>query len=245
MCAVTEWRLAFVLPLCCVLALSLATPLAAEDPDSPDLATLEGGDKVHALLDQVVASQRALTSLKADFVQVKRSSLLLDVVESRGDFAYLAPDNVRWDYVEPDPMVVLFAADLLTTYHPEQQRAETVKLNRRHRRFVRVLAGTQPLDELSAQFSIALADPGEDAPYRLTLRPTHSVLKKRLSSVILEVDRKLLLPIVVEYHETDGDSTRYEFRNLEPNPELDPSLFRLDLGDEVRVDTIDASAGTD
>jgi outer membrane lipoprotein carrier protein len=236
-------RFALLVSVGCVLVLGLVRAIAADDPPRPDLDALEGGDKVHALLDVVVANQRALTSLKADFVQVKKSSLLLEAVESRGDFAFLAPESVRWDYAEPDQMVVLFAADQLTTYHPERQRAETVKLNRRHRRFVRVLAGTQPLDELSSQFSIALADPGGEAPYRLTLRPTHSVLKKKLASVVLEVDRQLMLPVVVEYREIDGDTTRYEFSNLELNSAVEQGLFELELGSEVEVDTIDASGG--
>jgi len=49
--------------------------------------------------------------------------------------------------------------DTVTTFHPEQLRAERLKVSKKQRRFVRVLAGTQPLDErawLAAQTSQAV-----------------------------------------------------------------------------------------
>jgi outer membrane lipoprotein-sorting protein len=69
------------------------------------------------------------------------------------------------------------------------------------------------------------------------------MVKKKLRSVRLEVDRVLLLPVVVEYNEPDGDSTRYEFKNLVLNPEVDDSRFRLEFGSDVELQTIDASTG--
>ena len=62
-------------------------------------------------------------------------------------------------------------------------------------------------------------------------------------AVKIEVDRTLFLPVVVEYNEADGDSTRYEFNNLVINSPIDDSHFRLDLGVGVRLQTLDASFG--
>jgi outer membrane lipoprotein-sorting protein len=208
-----------------------------------ELDGFEGSEKLRVLVEAVVTQQRSVHSLRADFSQLKKSALLLEPVQSEGEFLFRAPDTVRWDYVAPESMVVLLADDVLTTFLPGQRRAEAIKLSGRHKRFVAVLAGTQPLDELSQQFSITLADPGGGAPFRLTLVPTHAVIKKRLRSVVLEIDRTLLLPVAVEYNEADGDSTRYQFDHLELNPALDDGLFRLDLGADVKVEEIDASSG--
>ena len=108
---------------------------------------------------------------------------------------------------------------------------------------MRVLAGTQPLDDLTSHFSVTLADPGGEANYLLTLRPVGNMISKKLRSVEIEVDRSLLLPVVIEYNEADGDSTRYEFRKMSINPEIDESRFRLELGADVKLETLDASAG--
>lgn len=222
-----------------LVSLSAATPA----PKTVALDDLEGSAKLDALIERVVERQRALRSLEAEFVQLKESSLLLEAAESTGIFLFRAPDLARWDYRKPDQMVVLFSEDTVTTYHPEQSRAERVKVSNRQRRFVRVLAGTQPLDDLTSHFRISLADPGGQAHYRLTLRPVGNVLSKKLRSVEIEVDRQLLLPVVIEYNEADGDSTRYEFTKMVINPEIEDTRFDLELGADVKLQIIDASAG--
>jgi outer membrane lipoprotein carrier protein len=209
-----------------------------------DFDHLTGADKVNAIISRVVEKQRSVSSLQADFTQVKQSDLLLEDMESQGRFSYLAPDHVRWDYLQPAGMVVAFSNDMVTTYYPNRKKAESIKISRRNRRFVRVMAGTQPLDDLAANFSITLSDAGSPTPYRLTLEPVKRVLRRKLRQVILEVDRELLLPITVEYHAADGDCTRYEFHNLVINPRLEPADFDLNLGEEVQIEVVDMSTGT-
>lgn len=226
-----------------VVACVVAGAAAGPAPPADAVDALEGSAKLEALIERVVERQRAVRSLRADFVLHKRSDLLLEEMVSSGEFLFHAPDKVRWDYRRPDRMVVVFADDTMTTFHPLQARAERVKVSGSQRRFVRVLAGTQPLDDLTTHFSVTLADPGGPAPYHLTLRPVDAMVKKKLRSVRLEVDRVLFLPVVVEYNEPDGDSTRYEFKNLVLNPELDDSRFHLEFGSDVELQTIDASTG--
>jgi outer membrane lipoprotein-sorting protein len=228
-----------------LVIMSLPTLVSGADPApaAGSIDRLEGSDKVNALIDRVVERQNGLKSLRADFVQLKQSALLLEAVESSGEFCFRSPDLVRWDYREPEAMVVLFAENMVTTFHPRQARAERLKVSKKQRRFVRVLSGTQPLDDLTTNFSLTLADPGGTAHYRLSLKPVGSMLKKRLRSLEIEIDRDLFLPVVITYNEADGDSTRYEFNNLVLNPELDDSKFQLDLGADVELETIDASLG--
>jgi outer membrane lipoprotein carrier protein len=226
-----------------VMSIPALLPAADPAPDAGSIDHLKGSDKVHALIDRVVERQHGLKSLRADFVQLKQSALLLEAVESSGVFLFRAPDLVRWDYRKPDAMVVLFAENTVTTFHPQQARAERLKVSKGQRRFVRVLSGTLPLDDLTSNFSLTLADPGGGAHYRLSLRPMVAMLKKRLHSLEIEIDRELFLPVVITYNEADGDSTRYELINLVVNPEIDDGSFELDLGPGVRVETVDASLG--
>ena len=127
----------------------------------------------------------------------------------------------------------------MTTFRPDDSVAERIKVPKKHRRFVRVLAGTQPLDELKAQFSLTLSDRGASEPLVLTLKPIHRTLRRKLAQVRLEIDRTLLLPVVVEYDEADGDSTRYEFVDLQVDSEIDDDVFELVLGADVRVNEIE------
>jgi len=216
---------------------------AGPAPVTKSIDDLQGSAKLDALIEVVVERQRALRTLEADFVQLKTSALLLEDVKSTGVFLFRAPDMVRWNFSRPDSMVVLFADDTVTTYLPAQARAERIKVSDKQRRFVRVLAGMQPLDDLTSYFSVTLADPGGDANYRLFLKPVENMLKKRLQSVEIEIDRTLFLPVVIEYREGDGDSTRYEFSRLVINPDIADSRFRLELGADVKLETFDASPG--
>lgn len=229
-------RFVSVVSLCCGV---ISVAFGAEEARGIEaLDGLRGGDKVNALIDLVVERQRSLTSLEADFVQDKKSELLLEPVTSRGRFRFKAADRVRWDYDAPDEMTVVFAGETLTTFRPDQGVAERISVPKKHRRFVRVLAGTQPLDELKAQFSVTMSDMGDPEPLQLILRPIHRTLKKKLSQVRLEIDRTLLLPVVIEYQETDGDLTRYEFVDLEVNPDIEDEVFELVFGADVRIDEI-------
>ena len=235
-------RSALCLLTVAVLIVSTCVPAhAGEGVAETDLESLRGGAKVRALVDGVVEHQRALKTMRARFLQHKSSALLLEPAVSSGEFLFMAPDRARWNYDAPDAMVVLFAEDTLTTYHPADRVAQRVKIPGKHQRFLRVLAGTQPLDELESQFRMVLSDGGGTQPYCLTLTPTHSALSRKLATVRLEVDRELMLPVSVEYVESDGDTTRYEFQSLEIDPQLEGSAFTLDLDEDVRVETIDAS----
>ena len=223
--------------LCFVVS---STSFGADEPGGIEaLDGLRGGAKVDALVDLVVERQRALQTLEANFVQEKISEMLLAPVTSKGRFRFKAPDRVRWDYETPEAMVVVFTGETLTTFRPSDHVAERITVPKKHRRFVKVLAGTQPLDELKAQFSLTLSDRGAPKPFVLTLKPIHRTLKRKLAQVRLEIDRRLLLPIVVEYNEADGDSTRYEFLSLQVNPEIGDDVFDLVLGDDVRVNDVE------
>ena len=240
----TSWLiLALVLAGVSLALVPAASAPAAEPSSAVSLDDLRGSAKLDALVERVVERQRGLRSLRADFVQVKTSEMLLDAVRSTGEFFYSAPDSVCWDYAQPDPMVVLFNEEFVTTYHPTRKRAERVKVSSRDRRFVQALAGTLPLDDLMEYFSLTMSDAGAPRPYTFDLVPTAATLKKKLDSLYIEIDRALLLPVVVEFREADGDFTRYEFRQLQIDPEIDPERFKLELGDGVLVETIDASNG--
>lgn len=223
------------------LLVAVAAGVGVARADSPDIAELSGGAKLDALIAEVSQRQKSLGSLRARFVQVKESELLAEPVEATGTLSFAAPDRVRWDYAAPQPMVIVVADGLLTTYHPELARAEVVKVSRGQRRLVGIIAGSQSLEDIRSRFRISLADRA-DEPYHLTLEPATMAVKRRLDEIRIDIDRELLLPVTVEYLEADGDRTRYDFSAMELNPSVDEAVFRLELGDEVVVETVDASA---
>lgn len=206
-----------------------STPVRAQNPaaGADPLSGLRGPEKLRALVQAVVEHQRALKSLKAHFRQEKHSAMLLEDAVSEGEFLFMAPDLVRWNYESPEQMVVCFSGSSLKTWRRGEGELEEVEISRKNRRFVRILAGTQPLDELRSQFEMSLRDPGAPAPYELVLKPTHRSLAKRLKTIELKIDRQLFLPVSFRMVEADGDTTMYVFSGMELNPKLEPENFEI------------------
>jgi len=215
------------------ISLSLVVLLSASVRSQENSATadplsgLRGSEKLRVLVQTVVEHQRALKTLRAHFLQKKHSGMLLNDEISEGEFLFMAPDHVRWNYESPKEMVVCFSGTRLWTWRPGEGAFDEVEISRKNRRFVKILAGTQPLDELKSQFEMSLKDPGAPGPYELKLKPTHRSLAKKLDRIELKIDRKLYVPISFRMVEADGDTTLYVFSDMELNPELDPRSFEM------------------
>jgi outer membrane lipoprotein-sorting protein len=92
-------------------------------------------------------------------------------------------------------------------------------------------------------FTFVFHDPLGDGNYLLELRPAALMMKKRLRSVTIEIERATYLPIKVSYTEADGDSTAYSFSNVRLNQPQPPDLFTLTMPPDVQVVQIKLGSG--
>jgi outer membrane lipoprotein-sorting protein len=69
------------------------------------------------------------------------------------------------------------------------------------------------------------------------------MMKKRLRSVIIEIDPTSFLPVKVSYTEADGDSTQYSFSNVQVNRPQTADLFTLTIPPDVQVVQIKLGSG--
>jgi outer membrane lipoprotein carrier protein len=214
------------------LALLVSLPVLAQEPIPPDL---HGSDKLSALLQRVSQVQASLKTLTADFEQVRTSHLLAQPSRSHGRFYYEAPDSVRWDYQAPRDMTVLITSGVATTYRPAEKRAERIEVGKAQRRVLRFISAAEPLERLKEYFTFTFIDYGGNSDYVLQLKPTTHMMKKRMRSVELAINRTSFLPVKVSYTEADGDTTVYSFSNIELNPQQPPGLYSLDLPPDVQV----------
>jgi outer membrane lipoprotein carrier protein len=214
------------------LALFVSLPALAQEPIPPGL---HGSDKLSALLQRVSQVQASLKTLSADFEQVRTSHLLAQPSHSHGRFYYEAPDNVRWDYQAPRDMTVLITGGVAITYRPAEKRAERIEVGKAQRRVLRFISAAEPLERLKEYFTFTFIDYGGNSDYILQLKPTTHMMKKRMRSVELAINRTSFLPVKVSYTEADGDTTAYSFSNITLNPRQPPGLYSLDLPPDVQV----------
>lgn len=233
----------------------LAVPAAAggveekaPDPEAPGLTTAMRSE---ALLDRIRFEQKRLRSLEAEFVQFRVSEFLAAPEESKGSFAYSAPDLVRWDYLSPKPVSMVIREDEMLTWYKDLGKAEKVKVGRASSQVFRYLNASGSLDTLMKYFAVTFAFPsaaeaGTAAaaePYRLDLSPRFARIRKRLAAMSLWIDRKLFLPVRVRYVEANGDTTEYRFDHLRRNGEVPLSRFELALPKEVEIKVVDLDRG--
>ena len=217
------------------------------DPEAPGLTLALRSE---ALVDRIRFEQKRLRTLEADFVQDRVSEFLTVPEESRGQFAYSAPDLVRWDYVSPKPVSLVIREDEMLTWYRDLGKAERVKVGRASAQVFRYLNASGSLDTLMKYFAVTFVFPpaspaGAREPYRLDLAPRFARIRKRLAAMSLWIDRDLFLPVRVRYVEVNGDTTEYRFDHLRRNGEIPLARFDLAIPPEVEIRVVDLDRGRD
>src|SRR5262245_56347515 len=190
-------------------------------PPSPEQQKL---DAILAKFDETQSSTQTLT---ASFTERKEISLLKEPVVAKGRFYYTKPDDVLWQYTEPDPRYFLISKDQLLSYFPLKRRAEKVSIGLYHDRLLKVLAIGQPSKNLLKYYDIRL-ETGNDVEgtHLLILSPRKRSVKKRIQEVRLWVSTDKSLPVRMQYREPDGDTTTISFEDVRFNPQIASSVYK-------------------
>ena len=231
---------------------SAIAPCAAQGDEekipNPDAPGLTVALRSEALVERIRYEQKRLQTLEAEFVQDRVSEFLAAPEESRGAFAYSAPDLVRWDYLTPKPVSLVIREDEMLTWYKDLGKAEKVKVGRASSQVFRYLNASGSLDTLMKYFAVTFVFPSAEAtaarePYRLDLKPRFARIRKRLAAMSLWIDRDLFLPVRVRYVEVNGDTTEYRFDHLRRNVEIPLSRFELEIPKEVSISVVDLDRG--
>lgn len=174
-------------------------------------------------------AQEKVRTLEARFEQVKRSSLLAEEAVSSGVMVYQQPDLIRWEYLAPDPHVILIRGDAFSAYYPQLQKLKTARVARLRHRLFNFIVATEPLEKLKSHFQVELREGGDRPTRTLVLTPLTRQIQKTLARVTIQVDKTSFLPLELLIEEADGDSTRIRFTAVTVNRELPAELFRLQV----------------
>ena len=222
------------------LGLFLAATCAfAAGPDSfpdPRDSSLAPSQRLEALLDRMRFEHERLATLEAEFVQHKKSVMLLEPSRSSGVFSYAAPNQVRWEYLDPNPISLLITDDEMMIWYRDLERAERAGVGKQSQRILEYMGASASMDKLLRYFSVSLRVPESVLdPYVLRLSPRYERVAKRIQELETWIDSKSFLPLRLRYVEGDGDVTEYEFSNLRINEALPEGRFELDIPESVQV----------
>src|SRR6267142_61962 len=196
------------------LALLLAAAPAAEGDPTAVLKALE-------------TAGRGLKTMKAAFVETKVLTLLNEKQETRGNVTLQIPGRMRWDYVTPQPGVMMIKDGAFARYVPQTKQ---------------VFRGPARGEaDLLVGFGPGAADLGKK--YEVTLLPEEKVgaipayvldLKPRsggglFSAIRLWVDKARVIPVQTRLTEPTGDYSTIRFDNVIVNRPLPSTAFELKL----------------
>lgn len=189
-------------------------------------------DDVTAVIERLDRRSAEITTVRAEFVQVRHSALLRRPLESSGTVR-LTRTLSRWDTKEPSPSTTLVGGGIVKLHYPDQKLLEVYDLGEQLGQL-----GASPLadfEELDAHFSIALhADQDDDrsgdervAVFRLT--PRSEQVAEFVSEVRLDIglDRALVRRAVIV--DRDGERTEISFREVKVNESFADDDLKLEL----------------
>ena len=196
------------------------------------LAAAPAGDTdATAVLKALETAGRGLKTMKAAFVETKVLTLLNEKQETRGNVTLQIPGRMRWDYVTPQPGVMMIKDGAFARYVPQTKQ---------------VFRGAAKGEaDLLVGFGPGAADLGKK--YEVTLLPEEKVgtaaahvldLKPRtggglFSAIRLWVDKARVLPVQTRLTEPTGDYSTIRFENVIVNGTLPSTAFELKLPKDV------------
>lgn len=217
--------------VCLLLAMTFVVPLIADSRIK--------GTKIEEVLSEIDARQKDVHTLRAQFRQTKELGMLAEPEVSTGEFVFQQPNRVLWRYVSPRPVSMSIADGTMTTWYPQLERAEKMEVKRFEDRIFRYMgAGTGAIRELGRYFDFRFIEDRKENEYVLELDPKTRTLAKRIRSITIWIDAETYFTKGFEYVEGDGDLTRFEFHDVEMNPDLRADAFELNIPKSVKIETI-------
>jgi outer membrane lipoprotein-sorting protein len=204
---------ALVVPLFCA-ASAAAAPKAPASQKLPPAAEL---------VEKIEKARAGLESLTGDFTQRKRLSLFRDEVRSTGRFLFKRANKLRWEYLKPDPSVVILDGHKVTVKSPGQKPVTYDLQKQPGLKAVldKLLAALGPTSLKSATEDFDVTVTG---PQALRLVPKGD-LAKHLVSMEMRFDAAWQVASI-SWREKNGDQTDVAFTGLKRNPKVDYSAFR-------------------
>jgi outer membrane lipoprotein-sorting protein len=223
----TPYRLAVL-----VLSWPIFVTFAMAEPSATQATEFE------AKLAEVDHRASKIEGIAADFVQEKRSPLLLNPIRSTGTLRAIASGAV-WEAVQPEPIFTRIEGLKLEIYYPRKKALESYEI-----KGDTAAMTASPLPRLAAlqkAFTIE-PDAGQDLPpfdgvrtLIAKLTPHDPELMKYVDRVrvVLDQDRGLLL--YFEFTDPDGEVTATRFDRIRTDIKIDAASLHLNVPADVTV----------
>ena len=184
------------------------------------------------LLEQMKERENNLTSLAAHFMQTKKTRLLREPLQSKGQIYYNSTGKMLVKVTSPSLVMVLIKNGVILTYYPDLSRAEERYLGSN---IIRKYFGIgMSIDELRKQYKIEIVSKIPGNGYRLKLTPVTETIAKRIDIIEIETKPPQWLPEYIFFKEKGGDSTAIRLKFTSINRSLPENIFTITIPKDQR-----------
>jgi outer membrane lipoprotein carrier protein len=194
------------------------------------VAALAAAPDAAGVLRSLETAGRDLKTMKASFVETKVLTLLNEKSETRGNVFLQVPGRLRWDYVSPQPGVMMIKDGQFARYVPQTKQV----FRGAAKGEADLLVGFGPgAADLGKKYEVTLLPEekvGQAPAYVLDLKPRTPGL---FAAIRLWVDKARQIPVQTRLTEPTGDYTTIRFEDVVVNRPLPSTAFELKLPKDV------------
>jgi outer membrane lipoprotein carrier protein len=185
-------------------------------------------------IDKVDQRLSSLSSLKASFEQTRTIDLTDQTIHAKGKLYLQKPGKILLDYTSPERQKLLVSDSIVMIYLPSLKQVQRFSFEGSPEG-KNLFVFWQPLSELEKDFTISAVRRKTPRLRYLELVPKEEAGVTAFSRLVLGIDPELRFPREIEVEEFGGDVVRMVLSEIRIDPELDESLFELDLGEEIEI----------
>lgn len=179
-----------------------------------------------ALKEKIAAASQKINTLKCDFQQEKKLSMLTEKAVSKGKFYFKRDDKVRLEYQQPAKNLIVMNAGKMLTKDEKKTQQTDMHRSRAFQQLNNIIVGSINGTLFSGKdFSVKFSESATQV--QVELIPINKMLKNFLSNIVLILEKKDFTAASITMNETSGDATILNFSNKELNPVLLDELFAI------------------
>jgi outer membrane lipoprotein carrier protein len=197
-----------------VAALGTAVPAGAGTVAGELQANQSSADK---MLGKITSAASEMKTMRCDFVQVRKMSLLADEIKSSGVMYFEKPSRLRWEYREPTPYVLTINGGTVTVDSEAGRTVSDASSSRLYKGIADMVMDCMSGETLrdSKMFRTTFTDLG--SLWVAELKPVRKDLQRMFSSLVLNFDPATGLLRSMVMNDPAGNSTSITVSNISVN----------------------------
>jgi len=201
-----------------VILLALSGEVFPQAPTSPMT-------DIPAFKEKLGSMSASLNTIRSDFVQEKKLSVLANNLVSKGYFLYRKENMIRWEYLQPYQYLIIINGEHIFIKEEGAQRQYDTQSNQMFREMNRFISGCIRGDILKQEKEYRIRYFEDSRSYFVTLVPVSEKMRQMLNEVQIWFDRKDLTVNRIRMLESGGDYTLIDFVNKKLNTEIPLEKF--------------------